>query len=122
MPATEDLLDFGSRPWLLSGSPDRIHPLYRECVLCICNPPGLSTSWHIREEHKPRQGERNRDYSIDYKKPLPASKASFAAQIRILGNFMLVHEYLKCYFCRNSVPYSPPQCLYLVQWAGGAKQ
>lgn len=29
VPATKNLLDFGSRPWLLPGAPDGIHPLYR---------------------------------------------------------------------------------------------
>lgn len=84
MPAAEDLLDFGSRPRLFSGSPDRIHTLYRESVLRFGDPPGLSSAWHVREEHETRQSKGYRDYSVDYKKPSPSSQTSLAAQIGIL--------------------------------------
>lgn len=64
VPATKYLLDFGSRPWLLPGAPDCVHPLYRECIFCFRDPPGLPAARHVRKEYKARKGKWNRDYPV----------------------------------------------------------
>lgn len=71
VPAAKDLLGFGSRPGLLPGAPDCIHPLYRESILCFSDPPGFPATWHVRKEYKARQGERDCNYAVDDEKPLP---------------------------------------------------
>jgi hypothetical protein len=72
MPAQEDLAQLRLGPLLLPGTTDGVHPLDRELVFLLSNPPCLLPALgQVGEEDIGEERERYRDDPVDDEQPAP---------------------------------------------------